>query len=115
MQFTVANPEVLTTEQLQRQAPAIFAAHAAPNTSSRYAFVPTSEVVSVLARQGFQPVSAQEKRVRVEARRGFQSHVIRFRSSGDVKMLSVNDSIFEIVLKTAHDGTSAFDFSAYND
>ena len=112
MQFTVAKPEVLTAEQLQRKAPAIFAAHAAPNTSSRYAFVPTAEVVAVLGRQGFEPVSAQEKRVRVEAKRGFQSHVIRFRSSGDLKMLSVGDSIFEIVLKTAHDGTSAFDFSA---
>lgn len=111
--INVSNPQVLSTEQLQKLAPAVFAAHAAPTTSSRYAFVPTAEVVSVLRRQGFEPVSAQEKRVRVEARRGFQSHVIRFRRHGSSgQELRVGDSIYEILLKTAHDGTSAFDFSA---
>jgi hypothetical protein len=114
MQISNSKPQVLTTEQLQKLAPAVFAAHAAPTTSSRYAFVPTSEVVAVLARQGFEPVSAQEKRVRIEARRGFQSHVIRFRRRGDGngQDIRVGDSIYEILLKTAHDGTSAFDFSA---
>lgn len=103
----------LSTEQLQRLAPAVFAAHPAPTTSSRYAFVLTSEVVTVLGRQGFEPVSANEKRVRVEARRGFQSHVIRFRRRGDAgQELRVGDSIYEVLLKTAHDGSSAFEFSA---
>ena len=109
---TTTTPQILSQDQLKRIAPAVFAAHAAPSTSSRYAFVPTSEVVTVLGRQGFEPVAAQEKRVRIEARRGYQSHVIRFRRTASGRALSVGDSIYELVLKTAHDGTSAFEFSA---
>lgn len=57
-------------------------------------------------------MKAEEKRVRSEARRGFQSHVIRFRRIHDTRPIQVGDSLYEIVLKTAHDGSSAFDFSA---
>ncbi|MCC6807065.1 MAG: DUF932 domain-containing protein [Deltaproteobacteria bacterium] len=112
MQFTTTKPQVLTSNELEHMAPSVFAAGAAPTTSRRYAFVSTAEVISVLGRQGFHPVAAQEKRVRKAERSGFQAHVIRFRRTNDTQPLMVGDSIFEIVLRTAHDGTSAFDFSA---
>lgn len=51
MQFTNATPQFLTSQDLQRIAPAVFASHAAPNTSTRYAFIPTMEVVGRASNQ----------------------------------------------------------------
>ncbi len=111
MNFTTAKPQVLNNEQLRKLAPAIFAEQPSPKTSSRYAFVPTTEVIETLSKQGFYPVRVEAKRSRKEDNKGFGTHIIRFRHE-DQRETLVGDSLFELVLKTAHDLSSAFDFNA---
>lgn len=113
MNFTNTKPQVLTADQMARIAPAIFAAAPSPKTSSKYAFIPTTAIIETLARQDFHPVRVDGTRSRKEGTKGFGTHVIRFRhASQNLTDLKVGDSIFELLLKTAHDTSSSFDFSA---
>jgi hypothetical protein len=56
----------LPDEQLRVLAPSIFAAQAKSSVSSRYAFVPTSQLVSRLRDAGWAPVSAVQQRVKLD-------------------------------------------------
>jgi hypothetical protein len=101
----------LSNDQIEKVAPAVFANEAHEQTSDRYKFIPTIQVVDILRNQGWSPVQAFEARVRNEDRRGFQKHSIRF-AKLDNQELIVGDSRPEILLTTAHDGTAKFDFHA---
>jgi hypothetical protein len=46
--------------------------------SDRYSFLPTSSVLKGMRKNGWLPVRAEQQSVRIEARRGFQKHLIRF-------------------------------------
>src|SRR6185437_15196989 len=43
-----------------------------------YAFIPTAQVVSKLREAGWSPVEASQQLVRLDDRRGFQKHLLRF-------------------------------------
>lgn len=101
----------LSNDELQAVAPAIFANGAHEDTSDKYKFIPTIQVVDILRNQGWSPVQAFESRVRNEDRRGFQKHSVRF-AQLDNKELIVGDSRPEILLTTAHDGSASFLFHA---
>lgn len=76
--------------------------------SSKYAFVPTMQVVKVMEASGWRPVIAQEQRCNNEGRIGFQRHLIRFRQEG-APLIVEKDMIFpEIVLSNSHDGLASF-------
>src|SRR5437867_10014919 len=51
----------LPDDQLRVLAPSVFAAQPIPDVSSRYAFVPTPQLVSRLREAGWAPVSADRK------------------------------------------------------
>lgn len=104
----------LSLEDLRRVAPSIFAEHARPGVSARYTFVSTFQVVELLRAEGWEPVKADEQRVRLDARRGFQLHEIRFARSHDLETStpSVGDTRPELVLQNAHDGTRAYRIDA---
>lgn len=74
--------------------------------SHKYGFIPTSQVIQRLEREGFVPVRVQQARVRLETRKGFQKHIVRFRHVDYAA--KVGDSIPEIVLLNSHDGSSAY-------
>jgi hypothetical protein len=90
---------------LERYA-SIHATHASATTSDRYGFIPTSAVVSELERAGFIPVQVNEARVRQLQRKGFQKHLLRFRHRDHLNR--VGDTIPEVVIVNAHDGSSAY-------
>jgi len=101
----------LTDADLMRLAPSIFAEHRhLDRTSERYTFVPSTDVLAGLRGAGWFPVKAAENRVRKADRKGFQSHMIRFRR--DTNLLDVGDIIPELVLRNSHDGVSAYVFEA---
>ena len=82
-------------------------------TSSKFAFIPTTRVVDILAKQDWLPAKVNEKRARVAENAGFQEHLIRFRRSEDMNQVAVvGELIPEIVLKNAHDGTASFSLMA---
>src|SRR3954471_17727074 len=76
--------KALSSDDLRRCAPSVFAEHARPGVSSRYTFVSTQQVVALLGAEGWDPVKASEQRVRLEDRIGFQMHEIRFARRADL-------------------------------
>jgi hypothetical protein len=78
--------------------------------SARYAFVPTAQIVEGLAGHNWVPVAVEEQRIRIEARRGFQKHLIRFRRSE--QMQTLDEWNVELVLINSHDKGCAYQLHA---
>lgn len=102
----------LTEDEMRRAAPSIFATEPHSSRSYRFKPVPTFAIVQRLAAEGFLPVRASQSTVRDASRREFTKHMIRFRRLDDQNKLRVGDSVFEISLKNANDGTAAYDLLA---
>lgn len=100
----------LSNEQLRSVSPSVFAERPYHEVSSRYAFIPTIQVVDALRNVGWFPVKAREQRVNLEDKRGFTRHIVRLRRS-DVAPV-VGDVFPEIVLLNSHDATSAYQMHA---
>src|SRR5438093_3914719 len=100
----------LPDEQLRVLAPSIFAAQAMPSVSSRYAFVPTAQLVSRLREAGWAPVAAVEQRIKLEERRGFQKHLIRFQRREVVPVKG--EYTPELCLTNSHDRSSTYQLHA---
>lgn len=100
----------LSENDLRVVAPSVFAQEPMQGVSHRYAFVPTSQVVSRLRDSGWVPVQAFEQRVRLSERRGFQKHMIRFQRH-DVAS-DRNEYTAELVLVNSHDRSSAYHLHA---
>jgi len=99
--------QILTHDQLHRNAPAIFADQPDEAVSERYGFVPTINVVEALEDEGWHPVRAQQTNVRDPARKTTTRHLVRFRQDPD-RQITVGDSVAELVLTNSHDRTSSF-------
>jgi len=100
----------LTDNALRAQAPSIFAAGPMAGVSGRYTFVPTARIVSGLRDHDWVPVAVEEQRIRCEARRGFQKHLIRFRLAA--QMESLEEWNVELVLLNSHDAGCAYQLHA---
>ena len=100
----------LPDDQLRALAPSVFAAQPISGVSSRYAFVPTAQLVSRLRDAGWAPVSAVEQRIKLEDRRGFQKHLIRFQRR-DVLPVK-GEYTPELCLINSHDRSSAYQLHA---
>lgn len=102
----------LTEDELHRMAPSIFATTAHESRSDRFRPIPTIEILRALQKEGFQPVGAKQSVARMADKRDFTKHLIRLRRMGDDKAYSVGDTVCEILLKNANDGSSAYDLMA---
>src|SRR5206468_9451783 len=90
--------------------PSVFAAQAMPGVSSRYAFVPTAQLVSRLRDADWAPVAAVEQRIKIEERRGFQKHLIRFQRRDVVPVKG--EYTPELCLTNSHDRSSTYQLHA---
>jgi hypothetical protein len=100
----------LEEETLRSRAPSIFAPGPMLGVSSRYTFVPTARIVEGLREHDWMPVSVEEQRIRTEARRGFQKHLLRFRRAEQMETL--DEWNVELVLVNSHDGGCAYQLHA---
>ena len=100
----------LENDTLRRQAPSIFAAGPMLGVSQRYTFVPTARIVSGLRELDWVPVDVEEQRIRTEARRGFQKHLLRFRRAE--QMATLDEWNVELVLVNSHDAGCAYQLHA---
>ena len=100
----------LNDETLRRQAPSIFAESPMAGVSIRYTFVPTAQIVEGLRKQDWVPVNVEEQRIRLEVRRGFQKHLIRFRRAE--QMQTLDEWNVELVLINSHDTGCAYQLHA---
>lgn len=82
--------------------------HKADRVTDRYSFIPTTQILDVLATQDWLPVKVNESRTIKEDRKGFQKHMIHLRQNSNNEVLSINELITEIVLTNSHDGLASF-------
>jgi hypothetical protein len=80
------------------------------SVSPRYTFVPTAEILHELRDHDWLPVAVEEQRIRTEARRGFQKHLIRFRRAEQMETL--DEWNVELVLLNSHDTGCAYQIHA---
>lgn len=102
--ITLENPAI--GDNATRNINPVNATHAAPDRSSRYGFISTSDVVSAFGAAGFNPRVIQLAKVRKEEKRGYQKHLIRFQHDSHQLRLG-GDSLPEVILFNSHDGTSS--------
>ena len=100
----------LNEETLRQRVPSIYASGPMAGVSPRYAFVPTARIVDGLGEHGWVPVTVEEQRIRNEARRGFQKHLIRFRLA--VQMETLDEWNVELVLLNSRDKGCAYQLHA---
>ncbi|NTE37634.1 DUF932 domain-containing protein [Agrobacterium tumefaciens] len=102
----------LTEDELRRSAPSIFATSAHESRSERFRPIPTIEILRGLEKEGFVAVGAKQSSTRTAGKADFTKHLIRLRRIDDGKIYSVGDTVCEILLKNANDGTSAYELMA---
>ena len=100
----------LNDETLRSRAPSIFAAGPMAGVSQKYAFVPTAEILGGLRDLNWVPVEVEEQRIRQEARRGFQKHLIRLRLQ--TQMQTLDEWNVELVVVNSHDAGCAYQLHA---
>lgn len=98
----------LTEDQMHRVAPSIFAASAHHSRSERYAYIPTSQVLRRLRKEGFDVFQVCQSRTRDVARRDHTKHMVRMRYADQIG----RDEANEIILINSHDGSSAYQMLA---
>lgn len=101
----------LTDDEMFRAAPSIFALSAHESRSTRFAPIPTIDVLRGLQVEGFYPVACRQSVVRDADRTDFTKHLVRLRRLDDSER-RVGDTVCEVILKNANDGTSAYDLMA---
>jgi hypothetical protein len=99
----------LTLEQLQKQAPVLFTEEPHFETSDKYHFVSSIEVINEIKAHNWHPVSVQMSSVKDEDKEGYQRHVVRFRHFDD--LLSPKENAVELLLFNSHDRSTAFSIS----
>jgi hypothetical protein len=102
----------LTEDEMRRLAPSIFATSAHESRSERFAPIPTIDILRGLQNEGFMPVGAKQSRSRDESRREYTKHLIRLRRMDAPQKYQVGDTVCEILLKNANDGTCCYDILA---
>lgn len=98
----------LTEQQIRNVAPSIFAEEAHDSRSSRYTYIPTSEVLFRLQKEGFRAFMVCQNRSRDIARREHTKHMVRLRHADQVRADEAN----EVILINSHDGTSTYQMLA---
>lgn len=106
----VRNNSGVSEESLRKFVPSIFATQPHESRSDRYEFIPTWNVLQAMQEKGFVIVSAQQARTRIPGKRDFTKHLLRLRPRDDVsKRAVVGDTVFELLLKNSHDGSSLYE------
>ncbi|MET0465262.1 MAG: DUF932 domain-containing protein [Chitinophagaceae bacterium] len=97
----------LAMEAVRHAAPSIFAEDKHSSRSSRYSYIPTSEILENLLKQDWQIFAAFQGGSRVEGKREFTKHLVRLRHRSQSSIVK-GDSFNEVILMNSHDGTSSY-------
>lgn len=100
---------VLSEDDLRRLAPSVFAVSAHASRSERFRPIPTIEPLRRLREQGFEVVHAKQSVTHVPGKSDFTKHLLRLRRVDNPGMFAVGGTSFEVALKNANDGTSAYE------
>lgn len=106
---------ILTDDDIRAKAPSVFATHGGANTSNRYAYISSYDVVREMRLVGLQPVSIREGTKRDPAGREYAMHEIRFQRPDhmqEVAKVGLGGLIPQAIFRNSHDATSALKFEA---
>src|SRR6516162_6157278 len=98
----------LTEDEIRSAAPSVFATTAHESHSARFKPIATIDVLRMLDQEGFGVVGAKQSVARLDDRKDFTKHMLRLRKKDEVQR-RVGDTVFEVLLKNANDGTAAYD------
>ena len=104
------NIKPLNNNELKLKAPTLFTQQAHTETSDKYHFIKTIDVIEEIRANNWYPVSVSEASVRDLSKEGYQQHCLRFRHLDD--FLNPQDNAVELLLFNSHDRTKAFSISA---
>ncbi len=107
-QHAMRSSTPLADEQIRTIAPSIFAEDKHASRSDRYTYIPTSDVLQGLRKEGFSPFMVCQTRTRDEAKRDHTKHMVRLRHASQIEATEAN----EIVLLNSHDGSSSYQMIA---
>src|ERR1035437_8883572 len=96
----------MTEDELRRAAPSVFATTARPDKSARFAPIATIDAVRALGKEGFSVVGARQCVAKRADGGPFSKHLLRIRRLNDAVEHRVGDTVFEMLLKNANDGSS---------
>ncbi len=102
----------LSEDEMRRAAPSIFATRPHISRSERFRAIPTIEVLRGLEKEGFFAVGARQSASRDASKTDYTRHMIRLRRLDDARQYRVGDTVCEIILRNANDGTSAYELMA---
>lgn len=101
----------LTEDEMRQAAPSIFATTAHESRSERFAPISTIAILRALALEGFMPVGVRQSTARSPNRESHTKHLIRLRRL-EGEQHRVGDTVTEMLLKNANDGSSVYDLMA---
>jgi hypothetical protein len=101
----------LSDDRIRRAVPSIYAESAHESRSHRYGYIPTSQVLAGLRKEGFQPFFACQTRVKVLDKAEFTKHMLRLRHASQIVGADSSEAD-EIILVNSHDGSSAYQMLA---
>jgi len=101
----------LTLEGIRHAAPAVFAEHAHDSRGPRYQYVPTIRPLEALMANNWGVYEVSQARPNAADRKSFCRHMLRLRRLQDFDVGN-RDGVPELIIKNAHDGTSAYEMTA---
>lgn len=101
--------ETLSDDQIMRYCPSVFADHAHESRSQRFQHISTANLLDGMRKEGFGLTEVRQGGSKDVNKRGFTKHLLRFRRT-DQQL--VNDTVPEVILINAHDGTSSYQLMA---
>jgi hypothetical protein len=96
----------LSLQTFQRQAPSIFSENSAERTTDKYQHISTIKVIEGLASKGFMPTQATQSVCRLENKKSYAKHMLRFRHVE--AQFNAAGLVPEIILINSHDGLSSY-------
>jgi hypothetical protein len=96
----------LDNMEIMRISPSVFAEDKHDSRSDRYAYIPSSEILVALRKEGFEPYAAQQSKSKIEGKSEFTKHMLRFRHLSQFNAAAVGAEVNEVIMVNSHDGTS---------
>ena len=103
---------VWTEDELHLHVPSVFATEAHESRSTKFQPVPTIEVIRSLKTEGFEVVGAKQAVSRIPGKSDFTKHVLRLRQMNNIQAYRVGDTVAEVLLRNANDGTARYNLLA---
>lgn len=104
---SVLNLNGLSNEEILKYCPSVFAEQKHESRSARYTYIPTSQILAVLAKEtGYVPTKVQQSGSRIEGKAEYTKHLVTLTHQDHLGTALTERH--QILLENSHDGTSGY-------